>query len=103
VNTQTKSHLLVFSVYRRPRSRRVNTTPLRDVPRPARLRSARRHGAGPLERKASASRPAQPATAGSQTSGADPSRRPAVPLITSDWLENRGAAQHDDHSHRSQA
>jgi hypothetical protein len=36
-----------------------------------------------------ASRPAQPGTAGSQTSGADPSRRPAVSLITSDWLERK--------------
>jgi hypothetical protein len=73
--------LLLSSFYRRPRSRRVNTTPLRGVPRMARLRFARQRGAGPLGRKASASRPAQPDTARSQTFGADPSRRPAVSLF----------------------
>jgi hypothetical protein len=59
----------------------------------SRLQIARRHGAGPLERQASASRPAQPGTAGSQIFGADPARGPATSLFTSDWLgEQRSIA-----------
>jgi hypothetical protein len=63
----------------------------RAAPGAAAVRSARRHR--PAWTQGWASRPAQPGTARSQTSDADPSRRPAVPLITSDWLgEQRSTA-----------
>jgi exodeoxyribonuclease V alpha subunit len=45
--------------------------------------------AGPLGRKACASRPAQTGSAGSQTSGVDLSRRPAGSLMTSDGLADQ--------------
>jgi hypothetical protein len=52
---------LTFLFYRRPRSCRVNITPLRDVPHQARLRSARLGGTGPLGRKAWPRVPRNPA------------------------------------------
>ena len=85
----SKKHLRWFFHSTAGQGRRASTPRRKEERRAARrcaapARSLRR--AGPLGRKAIASRPAQPGSACSQASGVDPPRRPAVPLITSDWL-----------------
>jgi hypothetical protein len=90
--------MLVFTATM-ARSRRVNTTPLRGVPRLARLRSARLGGTGPLGRKAWPRVPRNPAPLARKPpvlTRHEGRRSRCSPAIG--W-ENRGAPHHDDHSH----